>query len=325
MSAEPLAEYRGARALVLGASGFLGRWVARQLSLAGASVTAAARDERTFASIATRWQIAAVVLPLDADDADALRTMMIAVRPDIVFNLVGYGVDRSERDPQRLEWLNAGFPAVVARVLGDVDATPWRSQRLVHVGSALEYGLADGVVHEGTTPRPHTPYGSTKLAGTLSLGAVAVSTGLRCVTGRAFTVFGAGEHPGRLLPTLRAARTESAVRLSAGTQSRDFAYAEDVADGLLRLGVSPARPGEVVNVATGVLRSVREFAETAARVLGIPADRLAFGADSVRPDEMRIVGVDVGRLRALTGWVPDANLDATIRRAVRFADRLETQ
>jgi nucleoside-diphosphate-sugar epimerase len=152
---------------------------------------------------------------------------------------------------------------------------------------------------------------------------LSAETGLRCLTARAFTVFGAGEHAGRLWPTLRAARGGGLVRLSAGGQSRDFAWADDVAEGLLRLGVSPARPGEVVNLATGVLHTVREFAEQAARVLGIAPEQLVFGAESVRPDEMRVAGVAVDRLRSLTGWMPDANLGDAMRRAVRFEDGLE--
>ena len=44
---------------------------------------------------------------------------------------------------------------------------------------------------------------------------------------------------------------------------------DDVAEGLLRLGASRASPGAVINLATGTLTSVRQFAEKAAFQLGI--------------------------------------------------------
>ena len=108
------------------------------------------------------------------------------------------------------------------------------------------------------------------------------------------------------------------MTLSSGTQRRDFAYVEDVAEGMLRLGLSAGIPGEVINLATGRMTSVRVFAETAAVVLELPPDRLLFGTEPVRADEMRITGVDVSRLELRTGWKPDSDLERGIRRATLF-------
>jgi nucleoside-diphosphate-sugar epimerase len=49
-------------------------------------------------------------------------------------------------------------------------------------------------------------------------------------------------------------------------------------ESLLRLGLATATPGRTVNLAMGQLISVRSFAETAARILQIPFDRLKFGS-----------------------------------------------
>ena len=123
------------------------------------------------------------------------------------------------------------------------------------------------------------------------------------MTARLFTVYGPGEHRGRLLPSLlETARQPGKLALTAGGQRRDFTYVEDVAAGLLRLGVSSAEPGEVVNLATGRLTTVREFSLTAAKVCRIPAERLEFGRLSTRPEEMEHTGVSLDRLKRLTDW-----------------------
>ena len=62
--------------------------------------------------------------------------------------------------------------------------------------------------------------------------------------------------------------------------------------------------GPAVNLATGRLTSIREFAEIAAGVLSIPPEQLRFGAVPVRAEEMQHDPVNVSRLEAWTGWRP---------------------
>jgi len=92
-----------------------------------------------------------------------------------------------------------------------------------------------------------------------------------------------------------------------------------VAEGLLRLGRQPATPGGVVNLATGRLCSVREFAETTATVLGIPTSRLAFGSLPWRADEMPHGAVDVKKLRQTLGWVPSTSVADGVARTASFS------
>ena len=108
------------------------------------------------------------------------------------------------------------------------------------------------------------------------------------------------------------------LALTAGGQRRDFTYVEDVAAGLLRLGVSSAEPGEVVNLATGRLTTVREFSLTAAKVCRIPAERLEFGRLSTRPEEMEHTGVSLDRLKRLTDWAPATDPAQGIRKTAAF-------
>jgi nucleoside-diphosphate-sugar epimerase len=141
---------------------------------------------------------------------------------------------------------------------------------------------------------------------------------------RLFTVYGPGEHRGRLLPSLvHGARTGSVVELTTGVQQRDFTYVEDAVQGLLRLAISPVRAGQIVNVATGSLATVREFAFAAAEELGMPRERLCFGTRPTREDEMRHDPVRIDRLRALTGWTPPGDIAVGIRRALTAGLTLE--
>jgi nucleoside-diphosphate-sugar epimerase len=310
------AGYAGVRVLVLGASGFIGRWVARSLAHMGAEVTCGVRDASAMLAAGAAYGFTSRVLPVDVFDEASVDSLLDACRPAITFNLAGYGVDRSERDEARSWRINAELVRQLGDLVHRYPAGDWTGQRLVHTGSALEYGPIGGHLPEDATPSPTTLYGMSKLAGTRAL---LESWPSSTVTARLFTVYGAGEHDGRLLPTLLQAQGHTeAVPLSEGSQRRDFTYVEDVADGLLRLGRQPIVIGGVVNLATGRSCSVRDFAETAASVLGIPQSRLDFGALPWRPDEMPHDEVAVTRLREILDWTPGTPVAEGIRRTVRF-------
>lgn len=318
------------RALVLGASGFIGYWVARALSAQGAHVTCAVRSHEAAERLA-RERLGTVVIRRDLADVDGIAEWLPALRPAIVFNLAGYGVDRGERDEAMADCINRGVVGAVARAMASLPPDDWSGVRLVHVGSALEYGSAGGVLTEESPCLPTTTYGRTKLAGTRALQDVVRETGVDACVARLFTVYGPGEHAGRLLPTLmEAARTGGRVPLSEGLQRRDFSYVEDVAEGLLRLSVSDVTSGEVVHVASGTMQSVRAFAETAAFVLRLPRGSLDFGALPGHPEEMVHEGVSVTRMRAYTRWAPTDDLAEGIARTIvrdvqRTRDRVERE
>jgi nucleoside-diphosphate-sugar epimerase len=308
--------YAGRRALVLGASGFIGRWVTRALSRAGATVTALVRDPEATARVLQQWGGAsAQLLRADLTDLDALADLVDQAAPDITFNLAGYGIDRAERDGDLLRRINGELPGVLASLLARGPASSWSGYRLVHTGSALEYGEIRGNLDETGPVNPTTSYGITKYEGTMAVERCAATTGILAITARLFTVYGAGEHDGRLLPTLVAAtQHEGDIPLSAGLQRRDFTYVGDVAEGLLRLGLVAGPAGWTVNLATGALLTVREFAETAARVLPLRPGQLHFGALPDRPDEMQHDRVTIARLKQLISWSPPTAPAEGIRR-----------
>jgi UDP-glucose 4-epimerase len=316
--------YRGATVLVLGASGFIGRWVARELCRRGANLHLVVREEEITRRMFAAYEIYGEVLEMDLVEPGSAVDLFWKVRPSITFNLVGYGVDPSERDEKLAYQINSDLPRSICSAMAKMTDPQWAGRDLVHAGSALEYGTAQGDLSESSVPNPTTSYGQSKLSGTKHLEQCCEENRLKGVTARLFTVFGPGEHDGRLLPALlEAANMQNSVFLTSGVQERDFTYVEDVAEGLLRLGLTTdAKPGEVVNLATGQLTSVRTFAQKAAGVLGIPDDRLGFGAKPTRTEEMKHAPVSIERLRQLTKWVPATTVEEGIGRTLRFLERL---
>jgi nucleoside-diphosphate-sugar epimerase len=322
MSQSPL---HGRRVLVLGASGFIGRWVVRALLERGAQVLAQVREPRRLSA----WHAGgAEVLVADLAATKSGTELLERAAPELVFNLLGFGVAKDERDPLLHQRLNALL--VLELLFALRKGGSWSGPRLVHVGSALEYGDAR-TLDEEATPRPREPYGRAKSVATAAIADMRAE--VASVVVRPFTVYGPGERPGRLVPTLMAARHAAGrIPLSSGHQKRDFVYVEDVARALVELSELPAETlqsgrypfdAPCLNLASGALTPVREFVLALADEFGIARERLGFGDLPPLLEEMHHPPVPVERLQAALGWRPSSDPRAGLRRlAARLAEGL---
>jgi nucleoside-diphosphate-sugar epimerase len=307
------------RILILGAAGFVGRWLGRTLTSLGIRPMLAVRRAADAAAVFDRYDVRGEVIAGDLTAPGALASLVSAVRPDVTFNLIAFGTRPDHRDEAIATRLNVELPAELAEIVAHMPAGSWQGARLVHVGTAQEYGTATGDLVETTEPQPNCLYGRSKLAGTRAVQAICAAHAMRGLTARLFLVYGPGEPEHRLLTSLfRAAATGESLTLSAGEQTKDFVFVADVAEALLRLAAADVQPGEAVNVATGRLTPVLDFARTAARTIGLPGDRLHFGQREVRADEMWHAPVAVGRLRATTGWLPSTTIEEGLRATAAF-------
>ncbi|GAB2622091.1 NAD-dependent epimerase/dehydratase family protein [Streptomyces capparidis] len=240
------------RVLVLGAGGFLGSHAAARLrELPGTEVLTGGRAAGR----------ADLVADLGTATADGLAAALRALAPDAVVNCAG----AVGGGPVAMAEANARGPAVLCEA---VRAAVPRA-RVVHLGSAAEYGPPDGAepLAETAPARPVTVYGATKLAGT----AAVTACGLDAVVLRVFNPVGPGAPPGglpgRLAAGLLAAGRDGAVRVGDLSAYRDFVDVRDVARAVA-LAVTATAPPAVLNVAGGRAVLVRELARGLAAAAG---------------------------------------------------------
>jgi nucleoside-diphosphate-sugar epimerase len=310
---------QGRRVVVLGATGFIGRWVARALSGAGAQVWLGARHRETAERLAGEYGIAGTIAELDVTRAADLEALVRDARPEVTFNLAGYGVDRREVDAHLAAAINLELVTRLVELLSASPAPGWEGLSLLHAGSALEYGTVGGHLPEEGPTNPTTVYGQTKLAATSAIESAVSKGRLRALTARLFTVYGPGEHDGRLLPSILTARTAAEpVPMTDGYQRRDFTYVGDVAAGFLRCAAGGVPAWATVNLATGRLHTVREFVAQAESALGMAPGRFHFGALPTRSDDMAHEAVAVDRARQWLGWVPGTGIAEGVRATDAF-------
>ncbi|WP_433937404.1 NAD-dependent epimerase/dehydratase family protein [Sorangium cellulosum] len=297
------------KAVVTGATGFIGSALVRRLLAGGCGVVATAPARSAgWVRLSRPSPVQRLrQLPIERLTRDALLDAVGDEPPDAVFHLASAGVNPGERAPGALHEGNAG--ALVATLEA---AARWGGARVVFTGSCSEYGaIVEGqLVDEGAPRAPADLYGAAKAAAHDYGRAVARALSVPFVTLRLFGVYGPGEAPHRLIPYLAARlRARERVDLTPGTQLRDLTFVDDVVEALL-LGATTAgiELGAAYNVCSGRPTSVRQVCLEVARQLGAPESLLGFGARPPRADEPPWLVGDPRRFRAATGWHPRTDL-----------------
>ena len=233
------------RALITGASGFIGCALSAHLIAAGEEVHAIVRPE------STSWRNAAlqgaVIHNGSILDAAWLDATLLAVRPNVVFHCAAHGAYSFQRDVRTIASVNVVGTANILHA-----AAAAGCPRLVNSGTSSEYGDCDHAPSEAEAPRPNGVYAATKAAATWLCSMRAEPRDMDVVTLRLYSAYGPFEEPRRLMPTLLAHALRSALPpLADPWIVRDFVYIDDVIDAYLTAARAP-HPHGIYNVGTGV-------------------------------------------------------------------------
>jgi GDP-L-fucose synthase len=280
----------GARALVTGGRGFLGRVLLARLEDAGAQTVAPSRAEYDLLR-----------------EADVAR-MFADHRPEVVFHLaadVG-GIGYNVANPGRTLYANATMSALVmehARLAG--------VEKFVGAGSVCAYPehaavpFREDALWDGYPEPTNGPYGLAKRMMLAQGQAYRAQYGFNAIHLLIMNLYGPGDHfePDRshvvaaLIRRMLEAREAGAPELVVwgdGRATREFLYVDDAARGLV-LAAERYDAAAPVNLATGVEVSVRELATLLAELTGYRG-RLVF--DAARPSGQQRRRADVSRARA---------------------------
>ncbi|MFE3496052.1 NAD-dependent epimerase/dehydratase family protein [Streptomyces sp. NPDC059175] len=282
------------RILVLGFTGYLGGHVAGQLrALGGVRLFGGGRSAGADLSV-----------DLATADPARLAETLADFAPDTVVNCAG----AVGGDAVTLAEVNARGPAVLCAALRDAAPTA----RLVHLGSAAEYGpAAPGVrVAEDAATRPVAPYGATKLAGTVAVA----SSGLDAVVLRVGNPVGPGA-PAQSLPGGTALRLHRAggdpgavVRFGDLSAHRDFVDVRDVARAVALATTATGPLPRILNISGGRGVPIRDLVDGLVQVAGFRGRIDEAGSGSARSAGVDWQCSDITAAADSLGWEPRHDL-----------------
>ncbi len=294
------------RVLVTGPSGFIGTHCLRRLATEDCEIHAVNRSGRGEPGAGVTWHAA------DLRDADHVRSLVAKIRPTHLLHGAWVATPRLYgHSPENFAWLRSTI--ALAATFGTHGGA-----RFVGIGSSAEYDPGERPCVEDATPiRPATIYGKCKAASWLAVQAAAQHHGFSAAWGRLFLPFGPGDPPQRLIPSVLAAlRAGQPVQTSHGTQQRDFIYAPDAADLLVRLLLS--QQAGAFNIGTGRATTVRSVVEYLASRCRRP-DLPQFGALALAPGEPAVLVADMGKVGKRLAWSPPTDLHQGLDRVINCA------
>ncbi len=180
--------------------------------------------------------------------------------------------------------------------------------RFVYASSSSVYGNADAYpVSESDLPRPHSPYGVTKLAAEHLCGLYAANHGVATVALRYFTVYGPRQRPDMAFHRLieGALDGEPFPLYGDGSHVRDFTYVGDVVRANVLAGTAHVEPGTVVNVCAGGSTVLRDVIDAVGDAVGSP---VPIEQHAEQAGDVQRTGGSNEAARRLLGWEPQTSL-----------------
>ncbi|MEU7881170.1 NAD-dependent epimerase/dehydratase family protein [Microbispora bryophytorum] len=296
----------GRKVVVTGASGFIGSRLSLRLDGMGAEVHAVSRNpvHRQASGLSER----AIRHAADLRDRETTEALLQKIHPDVVFHLAGE-VDGAREAGLVLPTLESNLLSTV-NLLNLAAALP--GVRVILCGSSEEPRPAN------EQSPPPSPYAMAKWAATGYAQMFSRLWGVPVTVLRPTMVYGPGQRDARkLVPYLALSLLRGEEpRLTSGSKRADWVYVDDVVDALVLAGGTDRAAGQVLDVGTGVLTSVRETVELLFRISGTSL-RPRFGVVADRPLDMAQTA-DVGPAAEVLGWKAVVGLEEGLRRTLAW-------
>lgn len=292
------------KALITGAGGFVGTYLARELKEQGYDLVLTGRRAGN--------QIAA----MDVMHKDSIENVLQRESPDVIFHLAGQSnVAQSWKIPDATYEINVVGTIHLMEAVRDVHP----SSKLLLVGSSDQYGIfpsEQGGVPEDFPLNPTTPYGTSKCAQEQIARLFAKNYGLQLYFTRSFNHIGRGQRRGFVVPDLASGIAEVEAgkrkRLLVGNLSahRDFSDVRDIVRAY-RMIIEKGRPLEIYNVGSEKAYEIQEILNI---LLSFSPKDIAVETDParLRKADIPLIKSNCQKLKAEIGWYPQYHIQDTL-------------
>lgn len=256
-------------------------------------------------------------IPADLRDAEAMRDVIEASDPDVVFHLAGEpSVQASWQEPWRTFETNVRMQFNLHQAL----AARGKPARLLVVISNEVYGAApdDAMPTDESAPfAPLNPYAASKAMQDMVAFVYGRANDAEVIRLRPFTHLGPWQDDRFVTPSfarqiaeIEAGLRDPVVRVGNLSAMRDFTDVRDMVRGYW-MAAEHGRAGEAYNLGSGRSRSIRDLLDMLLDRAGVPV-HVEPDPDRLRPSDVPRTLCDAGKAKRELGWSPEIPLERTM-------------
>lgn len=297
------------RVLVTGASGFVGRHLAKNLKNHGHELVLTAPDVDSI-SIDT---VTHPVHKCDITSLEEVGRMVQTLKPDAAIHLAGVAhVPSANSNQENLVRINIVGTTNLCAALNNLP-----SAKILLASSALVYDLNQGGevrLNEDCITSPNSPYGYSKLAAE-NICHTYSSDKFRVFIARPFNHTGPGQSTefvcSALAKRIAACREGDTIEVGNLSARRDFSDVRDIADAY-RLIIENGENRDVFVLGAGQTVAISDVLKELIKISGKNVDTRT-SPDLLRNDDPAVVIADPSKIERKLGWQRKYSLSRTLQ------------
>lgn len=306
------------RALIIGAAGFVGSYLAKELlNNHGMDVYVTKRSRKQLEIPGAK------TYDLNILDREEIVKLLYEIRPSYIFHLAA-------QSSVSVAWRNPGL-TVDVNVKGSVNLLDavrelYYKPAVLLVGSGEEYGhiREDEVpISEENHLRPGNIYAATKACQNMIASIYSQAYDMNLIMVRAFNHIGPGQSSIFVVSDFckQVAEIEKGIKsptIYVGNlgAKRDFTDVRDVVRAYALLA-QKGKAGETYNVGSGHAHEIREVLDL---IISLSQAEISVETDAnkIRPVDVPIIEADITKLHDVTGWSPGIPLARTVQETLDY-------
>lgn len=317
---------KGKKALITGGTGMLGSHLTEALVDLGFDVYVFVRPRSALKNIAS---VLSKITLIPGELTDPWRTLKTVqdIKPDRIFHFAAQAFNSmSFNDPDYT--LDTNIKTTLNLLEAVLRAGLQNKTRLVLAGSSTVYGQSteevDGPISEDIPMKPVSPYGVSKATTELLGQQYARTNGIHVIIPRIFIHLAtrgvetlALHEFSRQIAMIERGLQEPVIKHGDISTKRDITDITDSAGVFICLP-EVAPPGTVVNVGSSMTYTMKDLLDLAISKSTTLNIRLELDPARLRPYDEKIVVADITKVKKLTGWQPQPNMDGLAADLVEY-------